>query len=748
MSSKKTNRFSADEAQYPSTALLTVTPGVTRAVAVAAFAVAAGAAPAYAQVASAASAALPLAAQASDQGTHDVAALPVTQVTDTAQRDARAAATQGSLLGRVAPSVRDIPQTVTVVDEKLIEQQGAHTVEDVLQKVPGITVQPYVLLTTAYYSRGFKLDAFEQDSVPVLMANTAAGPQDMTPYERVEIIRGATGLFHGTGNPGGLVNLVHKRPGKTFAASAAVTLGSWDRYREEADIGGPLNPSGSLRARVAVSDDRQRMYYDVGRQHATTVYGVTEADLSSTTLLRVGVQYQRTTSTPNLAGVPFSTTGGDLNLPRSTFLGSSWDTFDWSETRVFGTLEQQLGDGWAAKLSANYLDAGGDLKYGVAFGAINPATGAGSQLTGAAYRFDNTQTGVDLQIDGPVRLLGREHHLLFGLQRLEATTQQRSAALVPSISGRPVNIFRWDPNSVTEPATGPFSNVTPTRTVQNGAYAMGRIRLAQPLTLVLGARVSWWDQHAPASSYRTGAKATPYGGVVFDLNDTWSLYASYADIFQPQTVLDAGNNLLKPITGASYEAGVKGQLFDGAMDVSLAVFRIRQKNRAQTDPSVPCVGTTCRYIASGEVQSQGVEMQASGQITDAWNVFAGYTFNTTKYLTDATSQGQSFADFAPRHLFRLWTNYDLPFDGRRWSVGGGVDVQSETSATSSGIRLRQGGYATVNLRAGYRYNKHLSAALNVSNVFDRRYYQSLSNTSWNNHYGTPRSVMLTLRADY
>lgn len=748
MSSKKTNRFSADEAHYPSTTPLTVTPGVRRAVAVGALAVAAGAAPAYAQVASAAPAASPPLAQTSDRGTHEAAVLPVTHVTDTAERDARAAATQGLLLGRVAPSVRDIPQTVTVVDEKLISQQGAHTVEDVLQKVPGITVQPYVLLTTAYYSRGFKLDAFEQDSVPVLMANTAAGPQDMTPYERVEIIRGSTGLFHGTGNPGGLVNLVHKRPGKTFAASAAVTLGSWDRYREEADIGGPLNPSGSLRARVAVSDDRQRMYYDVGRQHATTVYGVTEADLSSTTLLRVGVQYQRTTSTPNLAGVPFSTTGGDLHLPRSTLLGSSWDTFDWSETRVFGTLEQQIGSGWAAKLSANYLDAGGDLKYGVAFGAINPATGAGSQLTGAAYRFDNTQTGVDLQVDGPVRLLGREHHLLFGLQRLEATTQQRSAALVPSINGRPVNIFRWDPNSVAEPATGPFSNVTPTRTVQNGAYAMGRIRLAQPLTLVLGARVSWWDQHAPASSYRTGAKATPYGGVVLDLNDTWSLYASYADIFQPQTVLDAGNNLLKPIAGASYEAGVKGQLFDGAMDVSLAVFRIRQKNRAQTDPSVPCVGTTCRYIASGEVQSQGVEMQANGQITDAWNVFAGYTFNTTKYLTDATSQGQSFADFAPRHLLRLWTNYDLPFDSRRWSVGGGVDVQSETSATSNGIRLRQGGYATVNLRAGYRHNKHLSAALNVSNVFDRRYYQSLSNTSWNNHYGTPRSVMLTLRADY
>ncbi|WP_287495964.1 TonB-dependent siderophore receptor [Pandoraea sp. CB10b_02] len=671
--------------------------------------------------------------------------LPITQVSAATERDPAA---QGSVLGRIAPSVRDIPQTVTVVDDETMAQQGAHTIEDVLQNVPGITVQPYVLLTTAFYSRGFKLDAFEQDGVPVLMANTAAGPQDMTPYERVEIIRGSAGLFHGTGNPAGLVNLVHKRPGASPKASAAVTLGSWDRYREEVDIGGPVNAGGSLRARVAVSDERQRMYYDVGRQHATTLYGVAEADLTSTTMLRAGMQHQRTTSTPNLAGVPFSTKGDDLHLPRSTFLGSSWDTFDWTETRVFGTLEQQLGHGWAAKLSANYLDAGGDLKYGVAFGAIDSVTGAGSQLTGAAYRFDNTQTGVDVQLDGPVRWFGREHHLLFGLQRLEATSQQRSASLVPPVNGTPVDIFRWDPNRVPEPGTGPLSSVTPTRTVQNGAYAMGRIRLARPLTVVLGARVSWWDQHAPASAYRTGAKATPYAGAVFDLNEHWSLYASYADIFQPQTVLDAGNNLLKPITGESYEAGVKGQLFDAAMDVSLAVFRIRQKNRAQTDPSVPCMGTTCRYLASGEVQSQGVEMQANGRITDAWSVSAGYTFNTTKYLADATMQGQSFADFTPRHLLRVWTNYALPFDARRWSVGGGVDVQSETSATSNGIRLRQGGYAIVNLRAGYRYSPRVSAALNLNNVFDRRYYQSLSNAAWNNHYGAPRSVMLTLRADY
>jgi outer membrane receptor for ferric coprogen and ferric-rhodotorulic acid len=277
---------------------------------------------------------------------------------------------------------------------------------------------------------------------------------------------------------------------------------------------------------------------------------------------------------------------------------------------------------------------------------------------------------------------------------------------------------------------------------------MGRFSLADPVTLVLGGRMSWWNQSAPGARQRIDPEFTPYGGLIVDLDRQWSLYGSYAQVFQPQSQLTREGKPLDPVTGTNYEAGVKGALADGALNVSLAVFQIQQKNRAQQDPDWPCVGNNCYYISGGEVRSRGFEAEASGQVTPHWTVAAGYTFNTSKYLSDSVSNGQPFASFTPKHIFRLWTNYALPVMERRLSVGGGVRMQSGYSTVSGPVTLRQGGYTLVDLRMAYRLDKHLTAALNVNNLFDRRYYQSLSGTSWNNRYGEPRNVMLTLRAQY
>ncbi|MBB1219673.1 TonB-dependent receptor, partial [Klebsiella pneumoniae] len=171
-------------------------------------------------------------------------------------------------------------------------------------------------------------------------------------------------------------------------------------------------------------------------------------------------------------------------------------------------------------------------------------------------------------------------------------------------------------------------------------------------------------------------------GLVYGLTPTYSVYASYTDVFTPQNNKNESGDTLKPITGASYEAGIKGELMDGALNVSLAAFQIRQKNRAQQDPDWPCVGQNCYYVAGGEVRSRGFEAEASGSITPYWTVAAGYTFNTSKYLTDTQAGGQPFASFTPRHIFRLWTNYALPTMQRRLSVGGGLQVQSGYSTVS------------------------------------------------------------------
>ncbi|OWT66442.1 TonB-dependent siderophore receptor [Candidimonas nitroreducens] len=648
---------------------------------------------------------------------------------------------------KIPQSIKDTPQSITVIDQERMQEQNLRTLDDVMQQAPGITVQPYQQLTTAYYARGFKIDSFEEDGVPILMGNTASPPQDMSIYERVEILRGANGLLHGSGNPAATVNLVPKRPQKEFGASAAVSAGSWDRYRAEADVGGPLNASGSLRGRVVASQEDRGYFYDVGKQRSSNFYGIGELDLGSRTTLSAGIQYQRIRSVTNMAGVPFYSDGGDIGLPRSTYLDASWDSFDWDTTRMFGGLEHHFSNGWQSKILVNHLSSDAHLKYAGSNGAIDRTTGLGARLTGAAYRFENSQTSVDGYATGPFELFGRTHELLFGANFQNTETEQYTASFVPALNV-PVNVFSWDPHSVPEPALSDYRSPGSTRIDQSGLYAMGRFSLADPLKLIVGARLSQWKQETPTATTKPDTQLTPYGGLVFALTPQWSVYASYAQVFQPQTQATWSGQALNPIEGTNLEAGIKGELAHGRLNVSLAAFDIRQRNRAQPDPAHPCVGQACYYITGGDVRSQGIEAEATGRLTPNLSVSASYTYNTTKYLKDATSEGQPFASFTPRHIARLWGNYTPAWNARRLSIGLDVLAQSDYSVQSGGTTLRQGGYALVNARIGYRISRRVTAAVNVNNLFDRTYYQSLSSPSWNNRYGEPRSLMLTLRAEY
>jgi len=683
------------------------------------------------------------AAAASAARADDVAELPAVTVSgEAALQDALTS------VGKLPLTVREIPQSITVIDQERMREQGLQSLDEVMQNTTGITVQPYQLLTTAYYARGFKVDAFELDGVPVLMGNMASSPQDMAVYKRVEILRGANGLLHGAGNPAATVNLVRKRPQRAFAFDGSVSAGSWDRYRAQVDLGGPLNEGGNVRGRMVAAYEDRGYFYDVADQQSALFYGVGEVDLGPDTVLSAGVQYQRIRSTTNMAGVPRYADGGDIGLRRSTYLDVDWDRFNWETTRLFADLEHRFGTGWSAKFSANYYTAHSDMKYAGAYGAIDRATGTGSRLMGAAYKFDNSQVNLDAYASGPFELLGRRHELMIGASAARGTSEQRSAALTPALNV-PVDVFDWDPHSVPEPGVGPYSSPGKTLLKQQGIYGLTRISLADPVTLVLGGRMSWWNQSAPAARQQIDPEFTPYGGIIVDLDRQWSLYGSYAQVFQPQGEQTRDGRPLDPITGTNYEAGVKGELMEGALNVSMAIFQIQQKDRAQQDPAWPCVGgRNCYYISGGEVRSRGVELEASGRITPHWSVAAGYTYNTSKYLEDAVSGGQPFASFTPKHIFRLWSNYALPVMDRRLSVGAGLRMQSGYSTVAGPVTLRQGGYTLVDLRMGYQFDKHLSASLNVNNMFDRRYYQSLSGTAWNNRYGEPRSVMLTLRARY
>ncbi|HHJ1583406.1 TPA: Fe(3+)-pyochelin receptor FptA [Pseudomonas aeruginosa] len=652
-------------------------------------------------------------------------------------------------LGKVPLKPRELPQSASVIDHERLEQQNLFSLDEAMQQATGVTVQPFQLLTTAYYVRGFKVDSFELDGVPALLGNTASSPQDMAIYERVEILRGSNGLLHGTGNPAATVNLVRKRPQREFAASTTLSAGRWDRYRAEVDVGGPLSASGNVRGRAVAAYEDRDYFYDVADQGTRLLYGVTEFDLSPDTLLTVGAQYQHIDSITNMAGVPMAKDGSNLGLSRDTYLDVDWDRFKWDTYRAFGSLEQQLGGGWKGKVSAEYQEADSRLRYAGSFGAIDPQTGDGGQLTGAAYKFKSIQRSLDANLNGPVRLFGLTHELLGGVTYAQGETRQDTARFL-NLPNTPVNVYRWDPHGVPRPQIGQYTSPGTTTATQKGLYALGRIKLAEPLTLVVGGRESWWDQDTPATRFKPGRQFTPYGGLIWDFARDWSWYVSYAEVYQPQADRQTWNSEpLSPVEGKTYETGIKGELADGRLNLSLAAFRIDLENNPQEDPDHPGPPNNPFYISGGKVRSQGFELEGTGYLTPYWSLSAGYTYTSTEYLKDSQNDsGTRYSTFTPRHLLRLWSNYDLPWQDRRWSVGGGLQAQSDYSVDYRGVSMRQGGYALVNMRLGYKIDEHWTAAVNVNNLFDRTYYQSLSNPNWNNRYGEPRSFNVSLRGAF
>ncbi|MBA5001606.1 Fe(3+)-pyochelin receptor FptA [Pseudomonas aeruginosa] len=652
-------------------------------------------------------------------------------------------------LGKVPLKPRELPQSASVIDHERLEQQNLFSLDEAMQQATGVTVQPFQLLTTAYYVRGFKVDSFELDGVPALLGNTASSPQDMAIYERVEILRGSNGLLHGTGNPAATVNLVRKRPQREFAASTTLSAGRWDRYRAEVDVGGPLSASGNVRGRAVAAYEDRDYFYDVADQGTRLLYGVTEFDLSPDTLLTVGAQYQHIASITNMAGVPMAKDGSNLGLSRDTYLDVDWDRFKWDTYRAFGSLEQQLGGGWKGKVSAEYQEADSRLRYAGSFGAIDPQTGDGGQLMGAAYKFKSIQRSLDANLNGPVRLFGLTHELLGGVTYAQGETRQDTARFL-NLPNTPVNVYRWDPHGVPRPQIGQYTSPGTTTTTQKGLYALGRIKLAEPLTLVVGGRESWWDQDTPATRFKPGRQFTPYGGLIWDFARDWSWYVSYAEVYQPQADRQTWNSEpLSPVEGKTYETGIKGELADGRLNLSLAAFRIDLENNPQEDPDHPGPPNNPFYISGGKVRSQGFELEGTGYLTPYWSLSAGYTYTSTEYLKDSQNDsGTRYSTFTPRHLLRLWSNYDLPWQDRRWSVGGGLQAQSDYSVDYRGVSMRQGGYALVNMRLGYKIDEHWTAAVNVNNLFDRTYYQSLSNPNWNNRYGEPRSFNVSLRGAF
>jgi len=659
--------------------------------------------------------------------------------------------TQFATVGKDGAPLKETPQSVSVVTRKRLDDQNLTTLDQAIANTTGMVVQQGDADRPGYFSRGFFVNNVQFDGVPTNVSVTTSAP-DLAMYDRVEVLRGPAGLLSGMGSTGGTFNLVRKMPLSEFHISNTLSAGSYNSFRNQFDITGPINDS--LRARVVATLQSQNFIEDNAYQRIGQIYGVLEKDLSDSTTLRIGAYYQRRPARLAWSGVPATTDYKFVTAPRSTFFGAPWNENIYTQTGAFAQLEHKFDNGWSMKANLNYLRYQSDVTTTNFNSQIDAATLTGN-FTANDGRQDDQQLGLDWYATGPVNLFGREHKFTFGVNAShEDLGILNFYGPLPNIFYSQIrNVFDLN---IPKPAFNGPTVGWHTYTNQYSAYANARIKLADPLTLVLGGRLLWWDskyrpnegQNFPnfkPTNDRINAKPIPFAGLVYDLNSTYSIYGSYATMFVPQTQRNKDGRLLDPVEGEQFEVGVKGSYLDGRVNATFALYSLTEKNRALLDTTDPSLTT---YFAQGKARSQGVEIEVSGRVTYSWNIFAGYTYTDVKSLDASTNlYGGAFTTIAPKHLVKLWSTYNLPGALDRWTVGGGILASSSFYSEDSGGRLTAPSYVTASASLNYRFNDQISASLNVDNIFDRTYIRSLVGTT-NGYYGTPRTFTFKLQSTW
>lgn len=649
-------------------------------------------------------------------------------------------------------SARETPQSISVVTRQQIEDQNLNEVAQVLEQTPGVVVDsmgPAGSDANHVYVRGFEVGSIQVDGIN--RPNTYGfrdDLSDMVSYDRVEVVRGATGLMSGTGDPGATVNLIRKKPTLETHRKLTLKAGSWDNYRQEFDVSGTLTESGNVRGRFVASNTNSQSHIDRQSLEKQAAYGVLEWDVTDSTMLTVGAEYQEMDSDgAGNHGFPmFNSDGSHFSPSRSFNSAADWSYHKRRTRTVFTTLDHDLANGWHLKLNAEHNRRSYDDAFATAAsGTVNP-DGSGINTWTGRWAGEPRQTSFDLSASGPFELFSREHQVYLGASHYKAYYRNDG---YPLWSFQDIdNIHTWDGSLAIPDAIHTKSSEDALDETQDGLVASVRWSLADDLSLITGARVIDWRRDEVSTSLSSGDTSrtsrsetgvvTPYIGLVYDLNENWSAYASYTSIFKPQSNKDVGGTYLDPLEGENYELGLKSEFWDKRLTTAFSVFEVHQDNLAVADGSNLAPDGNQAYRAESGTKTRGFEMEMAGEILPDWQVSASYTYAVSK-----DSDGDRLNTEVPRDTLKLFTSYRLQ-SVPQLKVGGGVRWQGTEYYKGAGPNdetFTQDPYSVVDLMAQYAFTPQTSVSLNLNNVFDKTYYTAIGSRGW---YGSPRSATATL----
>jgi outer membrane receptor for ferric coprogen and ferric-rhodotorulic acid len=676
----------------------------------------------------------------------DAITLQPTQIQDTsAQDENQSQGYQGkpsSSTTKLGLTNKETPQAITTITRDQMDDFQINGIKDALRSAPSVTVEQSETDRTEFTSRGFDIGTFEYDGMGMPFAQTIlVGDLDMAEYEQIDVLHGANGLMSGTGNPSATINFVRKRPTDTFQAQVGTSVGAWDTRRIDVDVSGPLTPTGNVRGRFIYAHEKGNSWLDNYSHEKNVAAGLLAFDLSDADTLTVGFSQHNSDSNGSTWGnLPLvdSSNNPIHYSSRSSSVGQPWTYWNMHTQKAFAELKHDFDNGWNATFTATGIKESQDTNMLYVAGVTDDvATVFAAHTTSEAHQLIG-----EAKASGPFSLFGREHELTFGANY--GRTHQKAleydavdggyydtsfSGLLAGTTALPSFLYTTDYNT---------QNFIDT---QKSVFAGARFSLADDLHWIAGARMLSADgsgeSYGSDHSLRVHGKVTPYTGLVYDLNKQWSLYTSWTQIFNPQySTLGLDGKLLDPLEGKSLEVGVKGNVMDDRLNLTAAVFKTEQSNVAA---DYVLVGSQYLYNTA-DYKSNGVELEASGEVLPGLNLMGGYT-----YVHIENDDGDKARKYVPTHSFHGMATYRLPGLPQA-KVGTRVSWQSAVRNDSIGY-VSQEAYALVDLMASYDIDSHWNTSLNFNNITDRKYLLSLYSQTASN-YGAPRNLTASVTWKY
>jgi len=650
-------------------------------------------------------------------------------------------------------SIRETPQAISVVTDESIQARFAQDTLSAVELSSGVS--PGSTAPGAFGGRGFRGDRFAMrgQEGSVRSDGFAFGGSlssfDPAVFERIEVVKGPAG-FYGQGSLGGFINLVRKKPKDKFAASVSAQGGSFDTYRLDVDVTGPLNDSRSLTGRLdAGYNDAGSFVHGVETQTRLIAPSI-EAKIGERTRVLLQLWSQGTDYVPN-PGIPTRLQGNRLepaHVPRSFFFGvpskqkSTEEILD-----AIVQVDHNLSDRWLASLL--FQRGTDDTKlifdnYGFDFGA------------GDTYMYANTQQvkqdrwAGELRLAGSFDAFGREHQVLFGLERnrLENDYKGRYTYL-----GR-ANLYAGnfaDAGVGTDDNLKPYANAL-TTTSSKAVYAQTVLSVAERTRLLISARYDWVDsdrddRFREVRSGQSDHALTRRIGLSHDFTDHVTAYAVWAQSFTPVSGMSRSGGLLKPETGNGYEAGLKTEWLDGQLDATLSVYQQDLTNRPLNDPNN---GPGQDFsISAGLHRTRGIEAEINGSPLPGLALGLAATWMTNEFLDRRDPNFGLANDDSIGHQFSANASYELQ-SGALEGLRFGATLVSYGDRAYIGRRgigqVYADGYERLDLSVGYNGFRNMEFSLHVRNVLDETYLERASGTLiFNNFYGAPRAVLARVK---